>query len=99
MKNLCLTTLVAGVLASAALGLAGPAAAESRGSTSVGSTISKLAANGYRVTVSRVGSAPIDQCTVSQVRPGSTFSRTVPGLGDEGVSMVTSKTVYLDVVC
>ncbi len=98
MKYFVQTTLVAGMLAAAALGLAGPAAAESAGSTAVGATISKLASNGYRVLVNRVGDAPLAQCTVSQVRPGATYTRRTPGLRDELVTTVT-KSVYLDVVC
>jgi hypothetical protein len=31
------------------------------------------------VVVHRVGSAPLDQCTVSSVRPGQTYSRTDSG--------------------
>ena len=52
--------------------------------------------------MNRIGTAPSDQCTVGAVRPGQTFSRTdsgVPGAGDDLVTTVTNKTVYVDVSC
>lgn len=99
MKNFLHATLVAGMLAAAVIGVTGVAAAESASSTTVGTTISRLASKGYRVLVFRVGSAPIDQCSVSRVRPGSTLTRTVPGTGSDHATSVVSKSVYLDLVC
>jgi hypothetical protein len=114
MKNLVHTTLVAGALAAATLGLAGGATAVPADSspgaapgapaspTSVGTTINKLAAKGYRVIVHRVGAAPPDQCTVNQIRPGQTYFRKdhgAPGAGDDIVTTVISRTVYVDVTC
>ena len=52
--------------------------------------------------MNRVGTAPADQCTLSAVRPGQTFSRTdsgVPGAQNDLVTTVTNKTVYVDVIC
>jgi hypothetical protein len=114
MKNSLYTTLVAGTLAAATLGPAGDATAVPADSSpgtasaapaspaSVGSTISKLASKGYRVIVNRVGTASPDQCTVSQVRPGHTYTRRdhgVPGAGDDIVTTVISRTVYVDTTC
>jgi hypothetical protein len=99
MKTLLNTALVVGALGVAVVGVAGPAIAESPGSTAVGTTIGKLAAKGYRVIVHRVGDAPTDQCSVGQVRPGQTFTSVAPGAGNDNVAMVTSRTVYVDVVC
>jgi hypothetical protein len=102
MKNILLTSLAAGALASAALGLAGTASAAPSGPSSVDATISQLQAQGFQVLVSRVDSAPMNQCTLSSVRPGQTFSRTdsgVPGAKNDLVTSVTSKTVYVDVTC
>src|SRR5262245_11710148 len=110
MKYSVYTSLVAGALAVAMLGLVADAAAapadSSRGAasaapaspTSVGTTISKLASRGYRVIVNRVGTA--DQCIVSQVRPGQTYSRRDHGTpGEDLVTTVTSRTVYVDLTC
>ena len=102
MKNLLLTSITAGALASAALGLAGSAAAAPSGPSPVKDTVSQLRAQGFEVIVNRVGTAPADQCTLSAVRPGQTFSRTdsgVPGAQNDLVTTVTNKTVYVDVIC
>jgi len=102
MKNILRTSLTAGALASAALGLAGIADAAPSGSPSIDATVSQLRAQGFQVIVNRVGTAPVDQCTLGAVRPGQTFSRTdsgVPGADDDLVTTVTNKTVYVDVTC
>ena len=102
MKNILVTSLATGALASAALGLAGNANAAPSGSLSVDTTVSQLRAQGFEVIVNRIGTAPSDQCTVGAVRPGQTFSRTdsgVPGAGDDLVTTVTNKTVYVDLSC
>jgi len=101
MKNILLTSLAAGALASSALGLAGIANAAPAGSPSVDTTIGQLRAQGFQVIVNRVGTAQVDHCTIDAVRPGQTFSRTdsgVPGANDP-VTTVTNKTVYVDVSC
>jgi hypothetical protein len=102
MKNILFTSLAAGGLASAALGLAGTATAAPAGPSPVDATISQLQAQGFQVIVSRVDTAAVDQCTLNAVRPGQTFSRTdsgAPGAADDLVTTVISKTVYVDVSC
>jgi hypothetical protein len=104
MKNRILRSLAAVVLAAAALGLTPTADAAPSGPASVDATIDNLHAQGYEVIVNRVGTAPLEQCTVSAVRPGQLFSRTdsgsgKPGSWDDLVTTVTSKTVYLDMAC
>jgi hypothetical protein len=95
------STLTAGAPASAALGLAGTANAAPSGPSSVDQTVSQLS-QGHQVILNKVGAAPPNQCAVSAVRPGQTFSRTdsgVPGAGDDVITTVTNKTVYVDVKC
>jgi hypothetical protein len=102
MKKLVFGTVTAGALATAALGLAGGVNAAPSGPSSVDATVSQLRSQGFHVIVNRVGTAPLDQCTVSAVRPGQTYSRTdsgVPGAGNDVVTTVTNKTVYVDVAC
>jgi hypothetical protein len=102
MKNILLTSLAAGALASAALGLAGTASGAPSGPSSVDATISQLQSQGFQVIVSRVNSAAVNECTLNAVRPGQTFSRTdsgVPGAQDDLVTTVTKKTVYVDLTC
>jgi hypothetical protein len=102
MKNILFTSVAAGALASAALGLAGAASAAPSGPSPVDDTISQLQAQGFNVLVSRVDSDAVNQCTLNAVRPGQTFSRTdsgVPGAQDDLVTTVTDKTVFVDVIC
>ncbi|HJT90566.1 MAG TPA: hypothetical protein VJ777_01300 [Mycobacterium sp.] len=104
MKSVLLSSLVAGALTATALGLTTTANAAPAGPSSVDATINQLRAQGYDVIVNRVGTAPSEQCTISAVRPGQTFSRTdtgsgQPGAWDELVTTVTSNTVYVDIVC
>ena len=102
MKRFFFTTLTAGALASAALGLAGTTNAAPSGPSSADQTVSQLRSQGYQVVVNRVGTAPLDRCTISAVRPGQTFSRTdsgAPGAGQDIVTTVTDRTVYVDVTC
>jgi hypothetical protein len=102
MKSFFFTTLTAGALASAALGLAGTANANPSGMSSVDQTVSQLRSQGYQVILNKVGTAPLNQCAVSAVRRGQTFSRTdsgVPGAGNDVITTVTNKTVYVDVKC
>lgn len=102
MKQLVLVTAAVAALGPAALGVSGNAAAAPSGPSSVDATISQLRASGYQVVVNRFGEAPSDQCTVRAVRPGQTFSRNdsgVPGAGNDLVTTVTDKTVYVDVTC
>ena len=102
MKNIVITSAAAGILASAALGLAGTASAAPSSPSSVDATVGKLRAQGYAVILNRMGSAPVDQCTVTAVRPGQTFSRTdsgAPGANHDRVTTVMARTVFLEVAC
>jgi hypothetical protein len=107
MRNI--TTTVGTIIATAALGLgfaAGASAAPS-GVSTADQTIGELQSEGYNVIVSRTGSGPADQCTVTAVRPGQTYSRTdsgVPGnlLGTPGPNIATTvmnKTAYVTLSC
>jgi hypothetical protein len=98
MKQLGFATVVAGGLTAAVIGLAAPALAAPSGPGSAQDTISALQARGYNVIVNRIGNAPLDQASVVAVRPGQTYSRTDSGNpGDDLLTTVTDKTVYVDV--
>ena len=100
MKKFGFAATIVGGLAAAIIGLAAPAAAAPTGPGNAQQTISELQAQGYTVTVNRVGTVPLDKATVVAVRPGQTYSRTdsgVPGAGNDISTTVTNKTVYLDV--
>lgn len=92
----------ASVLASAAVVLASTAAAAPTSPFTVDRTVSQLEADGYHVIVNKVGPSPLSQCAIAAVRPGQTFYRTdsgIPGAGDDLVTTVTTKSVYVDLTC
>lgn len=102
MKSLVLPAIAAGAIATAALGLAGAAGAAPSGAPDASQTVGQLQARGFDVIVNKLGTAPLDQCVVSAVRPGQTFSRMdsgAPGAMDDIVTTVTARTVYVDVAC
>ncbi len=98
MKKFGFATVVASGLVSAVLGFAAPADAAPSGPGNAQDTISQLESQGYNVIVNHVGSTPIEQASVVAVRPGQTYSRTDSGNpGDDLLTTVTGKTVYVDV--
>jgi hypothetical protein len=44
-------------------------------------TISRLQSEGYTVTIDKVGTAPLDQCTVTSVRNPQNVTQLVPYIG------------------
>ena len=69
-------------------------------------TISELQSKGYTVNIDKMGTAPIDQCTVTSVRNPQSISQLVPyvGPGRSGrppilVPQVTSQTISVSLVC
>ena len=94
--------IAAGAIAVAAVGLAGAANAAPSGPTTAAQTVSNLQARGFHVILNKVGTAPLENCVVSAVRPGQTYSRMdsgAPGAMNDIVTTVTAKTVYVDVEC
>jgi hypothetical protein len=99
MKSFILSVVAAGA---AALTLAGAAAAAPSATPDASQTINQLQAHGFEVIVNKPNSAPLNQCVVSALRPGQTFSRMdsgAPGAMDDIVTTVTAMTVYVDVAC
>jgi hypothetical protein len=102
MKSFTLSATAAAVLSAAAMGLASTATAAPTGPQSAAKTVSALQAAGFQVIVNKIGSAPLERCTVDAVRPGQTYTRMdsgAPGAGMDIVTTVTGKTVYVDVQC
>jgi len=105
VKRFITATIAAGALATAALGLAGTAAAAgTSGSTGANAqtTIDQLSSSGYHVVTERAGNAPIGQCTVASVNPGQTYSHTdhsVPGDGSHLNTTTSAKTLYVNLDC
>ena len=81
MNRLTFATIAGGALTAAALGLAAGAQAAPKGI-------------GSKVVLNKIGTGPLDRCTVDSVRPGETIPRTVHA-GDE----VLNQIVYLTAKC
>jgi hypothetical protein len=100
MNNFAFATVVGSGLATAILGLAGPAAAAPTGPGNAQDTVNALQAQGYNVIINKLGSGPLSQSTVVGVRTGPTYSRTdsgIPGAGNDLITTITARTVYVDV--
>jgi hypothetical protein len=69
--------------------------------------ISRLQSEGYTVNIDKIGTAPIDQCTVTSVRNPQTVTQLVPYIGPGRgnndrtvlVPQVTSQTISVSLVC
>ena len=90
----------AGVLG-AALATAGVASADEESASQV---ISRLQSQGYTVTLDKIGTGPIDSCTVSSVRNPQSISQLVPyvgpGLGGDRILVPqTNQTVSVSLIC
>ena len=56
--------------------------------------------SGDKVVLNKIGTGPLDQCTVDSVRPGETVTRPVQnGPGDDVVNQIVYQTVYLTANC
>lgn len=98
--------LVAAVAVVAGAGGLGPGAAAiahaaPSGQSSAQETIDELRGDGNRVILNKVGNGPLDQCSVTAVRPGSDVKHSWIQRGPTGNvnSLVRYKTVYVDLMC
>ncbi len=100
-------TLIAATLGIVGAALVPTALASADDGETAGEVIARLQSEGYTVNIDKVGTGPIDQCTVTSVRNPQTVSQLVPyigpGLGGNGnrllVPQVTSQTVSVSLVC
>lgn len=102
MFKFIFTAVTASALSAAGLALTATAVAAPTGPSAVDQTVNQLKADGYTVIFNKVGAATADQCTVAAVRPGQTYSRTdsgTPGAQDDMHTIVTGKTVFVDLAC
>jgi hypothetical protein len=93
--------------AAALLAPAGAATAQPVQQGNAFQTIGQLEAAGYDVVIDRVGSAPLGQCIVTNVRNPQTVTQTIP-IGDdedgEGhdrdfITIITSRTISVSLNC
>lgn len=83
-------------IAGVAVAIAAPAGFAAAEETAQ-ATIDRLQSEGYTVTIDRIGTAPIDQCTVTSVRNPQNITQLVPyvgpGLGGSDRSLLLPATV------
>jgi hypothetical protein len=87
--------------------IAGVCGALASAEESPGQLISRLQGEGYTVNIDRVGTAPLDQCTVTNVRNPQQVTQWVPytgpGRGRNGdrvlVQVVTSQSISVTLNC
>lgn len=98
--KLMLAALVAGVCGA----IAAPAGLASAEETAQ-QVISRLQSEGYTVNIDRIGTAPLDQCVVTNVRNPQQVTQWVPynGPGRDGdrvlVQVVTSQSISVTLNC
>jgi hypothetical protein len=90
MTRFLVTTVTAGALAAAALGLAGTAAAFPSGG-SAADTVTSLEAEGYNVQLNGIASAPLSRCSVTGIHPKLNDSASI--------AEKQNTTVFIDVSC
>jgi hypothetical protein len=91
--------ILVGIAAAACGAIVAPAAIASAESADL--TIATLEAQGFDVKVNRIGSAPLDQCVVTDIRNPRKRTEFVPVLGrDNGVvEVVADRKISVTVNC
>ena len=96
--------MLAALVAGACGAMAAPAGLASAEETAQ-QVISRLQSEGYTVNVDRIGTAPLDQCVVTNVRNPQQVTQWVPynGPGRDGdrvlVQVVTSQSISVTLNC
>ncbi len=98
MNRFTLATIAGGAFIALALGFPAGAQAAPSGIGSAQDTVDELEHNGFKVVLNKLGTAPLDHCTVDSVLPGETVTHAVKS-GTEVVSRVVYQTVYLTAKC
>jgi hypothetical protein len=100
------TWMLAAVAAAGAI-VAGPTATAWADDTSAQQNISQLQQQGYTVNIDRIGTGPMSQCVVTNVRNPQTVTQWVPyvgptiGRGNANVlvPVITSQTISVSLDC
>ncbi|MGV0795180.1 hypothetical protein [Mycolicibacterium sp. XJ1819] len=86
-----MTVALAAGLCAVAVIPAGAATADDRRSAE--EVISKLRSEGYNVTIDKIGTAPISECVVTNVRNPQQFTQLMPLLGGNGDGVLFPVTI------
>jgi hypothetical protein len=96
--------MLAAIVAGACGAIAAPAGLASA-EESAQQVINRLQSEGYTVNIDRVGTAPINECVVTNVRNPQQFTQWVPYTGPGGnrdrvlVQVVTSQSISVTLDC
>lgn len=94
--------LLQAALAAIAIGVLTSPAADAAGQSAV-ATIGQLEAQGFTVRIDRVGSAPLDQCEVTNVRNPQNRTEVVrvdgAGNRDRVIEVVVDRTITVSLDC
>ncbi len=92
-------------VSAAAVAVIGAPASMASAEETAQETISRLQSEGYTVTIDKIGTAPLDQCTVTSVRNPQQVAQLVPYVGPVLggdrllVPAITSRTVSVSLNC
>jgi len=98
VNSLTFATIAGGAFIALALAIPAGAQAAPSGIGSAQDTVNELENNGFKVVLKKMGTGPLDHCTVDSVRPGETVIRPVQSGGDM-VNQIVYQTVYLTAKC
>jgi hypothetical protein len=99
MRAYALTASGAGGLVALTVVLAAPAPAMPTPVGSAQDIVRSLEASGFRVIVNTVGTAPLDRCAVTAVRPGPKIAESVTDALHDALEKPSYTTVYVDITC
>lgn len=99
--NRTATSILAGMAAVGALSLSNPASAGAAhtGPNTAAHTVAELEDQGYKVILNKVGSAPLNECTVTAIRPGRQVTEMRSNVRDRTVERVLYTTIHVDAKC
>jgi hypothetical protein len=98
INSLTFATIAGGAFIALALAIPAGAQAAPSGIGSAQDTVNELENNGFKVVLNKLGTGPLDHCTVDSVRPGETVTRPVQS-GAALVNQIVYQTVYLTAKC
>jgi hypothetical protein len=95
------TLLILAGIAAAACGVIASPSAIASAAESAELTIANLEAQGFDVKINRIGSAPLDECVVTDIRNPRERTEFVPVLGDDNgvVETVVDRNITVTVNC
>jgi len=99
MRTYALIPSGAGGLVALTVVLAAPASAMPTPVGSAQDIVRSLQASGFQVIVNTVGTAPLDRCAVTAVRPGPKIAESVTGAQEDALEKPSYTTVYVDIKC